>query len=294
MPGLLYGSVRCFSSTSLASKSACSIVKPVHHLVKIDKSKLTSRFPEMKYEKNDIRSPAFKPIAVAQDRGKEHYLNTLQPDLLLLNYSHGAKVEEGLKTRQWDGTSPYHINRKARLPRGSKAQLPNINVIDWKNIPQLDNIVLNCYVSEAKDNSLLAISAALQLQQITGVKPNAIYSKSDVPNWKLRKGRQMGAKVVLKGRPMYQFLSTLTEIVMPRIREYKGINESSGSRFGSVSLGLSSEDVKFFPEIDLNQDLWPATFGMHINFNTTAQNDLQAKSVISGFQVPFNNSPKEV
>lgn len=287
-------SCRHFSQSTHTGKSACSLVKPVHHLVKIDKSKLSPRFPELNFAKNDIRSPGFKPIATHQDRSRDYYLNTVQSDILLINYSHGSETKQGLKRREWDGSSPYHINRSTKNPRGSKAQLPDIHPINWKNVPDITSIVLNCYVSEARDNPLLAISATLQLQQITGIKPKPVYSKSDVPVWKIRKGHHMGAKVELKGRPMSQFLSTLTEIVMPRIREYKGIGNSSGSRFGSVSLGLTPSDVKFFPEIDANQDLWPVTFGMHININTTAQTDEQARTLISAFQVPFHNNLKEI
>lgn len=284
---------RPFSTTSAAKKSACSLVKPVHHLVKIDKSKLSPRFPELKYAKNDIRSPAFMPVTTHQDRVHEHYLNTVQADLLLINYSHTFKGEVGLKNRPWDGSSPYHINRSPKKPIGIKSQLPNLHPIKWHNIPEIDNVVLNCYVNEAKENQLFAISAALQLQQITGCKPKALYSKSDVPSWKVRRGHQMGAKVVLKGRPMSQFLSTLTEIVMPRIREYKGISNRSGNGYGSISFGLTSEDVKFFPEIDANQDLWPKTFGMHINIDTSSQTDSQARTLISSLQIPFHGTEKK-
>lgn len=284
--------VRPFSSTAVTCKSACSLVKPVHHLVKIDKSKLSPRFPELKYSKNDIRSPAFKPVATHHDRLAGHYYNTLESDLLLINYSHGAGVKTGLKNRQWDGSSPYHINREPKKPKGSAVQFPDIVPVKWHNIPNIESIVLNCYVKDAKENQLLPITAALQLQQITGVKPQSVYAKTDVPSWRVRKGTQMGAKVELKGRPLSQFLSTLTEIVMPRIREYKGISNKSGSRFGSISFGLTSEDVKFFPEINANQDLWPRTFGMHININTSAQTDVQARTLISGFGIPFYGPEK--
>ncbi|CCE62347.1 hypothetical protein TPHA_0C01920 [Tetrapisispora phaffii CBS 4417] len=288
-----YNLCRGFFTGSALAKSACSIVKPVHHLVKIDKAKLSPRFPELNFNKNDIRSPAFKPVAVCQDRGQEHYLNTLQSDLLLMTYSHGKKKIEGLKRRPWDGTSPYHLNRRTKNPKGSKSQLPDVNPIDWKNIPNIESVVLNCYVSQAKENPLLAISASLQLQQITGVKPIPLYSRTDVPSWKVRKGNHMGAKVELKGRPMTQFLLTLSEIVLPRIREYKGISNTSGNKFGSISFGLTPSDVRFFPEIDSNQDLWPVSFGMHININTSAQTDAQARTLISGFQIPFNGSKNQ-
>lgn len=279
--------IRQLHSTSSASKAACSLVKPVHHLVKIDKSKLSPRFPELKYKKNDIRSPAFKPVATHQDRVREHYFNTLQSDILLMNYEHNSEVQQGLKLREWDGSSPYHVNREPKKPKGSRAQLPDIKPVTWKNIPDIESVVINCYVRDAKENQLYPITAALQLQQITGCKPNSLFAKTDVPAWKVRRGTQMGAMVTLKGRPMNQFLSTLTEIVLPRIREYKGISRHTGNRFGGLSFGMTKDEVRFFPEIDANQDLWPLTFGMHININTTSQNDAQARTLVSGFGFPF-------
>ncbi|SCU85255.1 LADA_0D06502g1_1 [Lachancea dasiensis] len=284
--------VRGFSTSQGTYKSACSLVKPVHHLVKVDKSKLSPRFEGLKYDKNDIRSPAFRPVATHQDRVSDYYHDTLQSDLLLINYSHKAEVKKGVKNRTWDYSSPYHVNRQVRKPKGSEIQLPDIKPIKWHNIPAIESVVINCYVKEARENQLLPISAGLQLQQLTGCKPRPVYSRTDVPTWKVRRGTHMGAKVELKGRPMAQFLSTLTEIVLPRKREYKGISNKSGSRFGSISFGLTSEDVKFFPEIESNQDLWPKTFGMHININSSAQNDVQARTLISAFGLPFHGPEK--
>lgn len=277
---------RAFSSTSGAGKAACSLVKPVHHLVRIDKNKLSPRFPDLKYEKTDVRSPGYRPQEVCGDRVRDFYHSTLRQDMLLINYRHGQEVERGLKKREWDGSSPYHLNRPLKKPQGSMAQLPDIKPVKWHNVPWLENVTINCFVKEAKENELMAVSAALQLQQITGAKPKPIYSKTDVPTWKLRKGHQMGAKVVLTGYEMSQFLSTLTEIVLPRIREYKGV-KPNGDRFGGISFGMTSSDVRFFPEIDANQDLWPKTFGMHVNINTTAQNTAQAVTLLSGLQFPF-------
>ncbi|CCK68098.1 mitochondrial 54S ribosomal protein uL5m KNAG_0A04210 [Huiozyma naganishii CBS 8797] len=290
LPGQLRGLVRAkqFSFVSTRNKSACSLVKPVHHLVKIDKSKLSPRFPDLQYEKTDIRSPAFRPTEVRQDRVHEHYLNTLQSDLLLINYKHNDTIKQGLSRRAWDESSPYHINRSSKRPRGSKAPLPNVHPVKWDNIPKIESIVINCFVKDARDNETFAIGAALQLQQITGCKPSVIYSKSDVPTWKIRKGNQMGAKVELTGLAMNQFLTTLTEIVLPRIREYKGISVTSGDTFGNIAFGLTANDVKFFPEIDSNQDLWPKTFGFHVTIKTNAETDDRARTLISAFQLPFN------
>ncbi|KAH3902117.1 probable 54S ribosomal protein L7, mitochondrial [Saccharomycodes ludwigii] len=284
--------IRSFSTCSKFSKAACSIVQPVHHKVKINKLKLTPRFPELKYEKNDIRSPRFKPTVTHQDRVKEHYYNTLQSDLLLINYKHNTSIVKGSKIRKWDGSSPYHINRPPARPAGLTNETPDIKPISPHNIPEITGIVINCYVSDSKENQLLPIAAKLQLQQITGVKPETLYAKTDVPSWGVRRGNPMGAKVILKGRPLSQFISTLTEIVLPRIREYKGIRETSGDKNGNIAFGLTPEDVKYFPEIDANHDLWPKTFGMHITMQTSAQTDEHAKTLISGLGFPFTNTKR--
>lgn len=278
---------RAFSSSSMYGKAACSQVQPVHHLVKIDKSRLSPRFPELKFDKSDVRSPSYRPREVCSDRVMSFYHSTVESDMLLINYVHGEQVSKGLKKREWDGSSPYHINRPLKKPKGSTAQLPDIKPVRWGNVPWLESVTLNCFVKDARDNELMAISAALQLQQITGVKPKNVYSKTDIPTWKVRRGHHMGAKVMLTGYEMSQFLTTLTEIVLPRIREYKGIKLTSGDRFGGISFGLNSNDVRFFPEIDANQDLWPKTFGMHVNINTTAQTDAQARTLLSSLQFPF-------
>ncbi|AAS50660.2 ABL111Cp [Eremothecium gossypii ATCC 10895] len=279
---------RAFSTSQYMEKAACSLVKPVHHLVKIDKSKLSPRFPELKYPKSDIRSPGFRPQETHQDRVREHYLNTLQDDLLLMNYEHNAEVKKGLKQREWDGSSPFHVNRAPRKPKGSVRQHPDIKPVNWENVPEIESVVINCYVNQAKENPFLAIGAAMQLQQITGRKPTSLYAKKDMPSFKVRRGTHMGAMIELKGRPMSQFLSTLTEIVLPRIREYKGISNKSGNGFGGISFGLTKDDVKYFPELAASPDLWPNTFGMHININTSAQTDSRARTLLSGFGLPFH------
>lgn len=278
---------RTFVVSCRLGKSACSIVPPVHHLVQIDKQRLSPKLAALQLGPGDPRSASFRPQETRPDRVRRHYETTLAPDLLLMCYEHEADTRPGLKRREWDGTSPYHINRPLRAPKGSKAARPDIHPVKWSNIPELEKIVINCFVNDAKENQHLAIAAALQLQQITGVKPKAIYSKTDVPTWRLRRGQQMGAKVVLTGVRMSQFLSTLTEIVLPRIREYRGIPLSSGDTLGNISFGLTHENVRFFPELDANPDLWPRIFGMQINLCTSAQSDEHARRLLSGLQLPF-------
>ncbi|KGK37515.1 hypothetical protein JL09_g3335, partial [Pichia kudriavzevii] len=254
-------SIRQFSSTCAVSKVGCAQVKPVHHKVKIIKKFLSPRFPELKLDPYDIRSPKFKPYLTHPDRVEDHYFNSLQSDLLLINYRHGQQPVYGNKRRQWDMTSPYHLNRPLRKPRGQVVPSATIHPRTYDNVPVLEGVTLNCFVKDAKLYPAQAISAALQLQQITGVKPTPIYAKTNVPNWKLRPGMKMGAKVTLHGRDASQFVSTLTELVLPRIRDFYGISNKSGDRYGNIAFGLSGEHVKLFPEIENNQDSWPQSFG---------------------------------
>lgn len=284
--------VRHFSSTAVANKVGCAQVKPVHHKVRIVKKFLSPRFSELKLEAHDIRSPKFKPYLTHQDRVEEHYYNTLQSDLLLINYRHGQEPIYGNKRRQWDMSSPYHLNRPLRKPKGQVVPSPTIAPKTDRNVPVLEGVTLNCYVKDAKLYPAQAIGAYLQLQQITGVKPTAIFAKTNVPNWKLRPGMKMGAKVTLHGRDASQFVSTLTEIVLPRMREFYGISNRSGDRYGNIAFGITGEDVKLFPEIENNQDAWPQNFGFDITLHTSAQTDADARILLSGLGFPFTGNER--
>ncbi|QPG74553.1 hypothetical protein FOA43_001884 [Brettanomyces nanus] len=282
-----FNSRRTFSTTAAAFKVGCAMVKPVHHKVKIRKKFLSPRFPELKIDPSDIRSPKYKPYLTQPDRVKDYYHNTLKSDLLLVGYRHDQVKVEGVKRRQWDMTSPYHLNRPLRKPRGQVVPSPDIQPRDWRNVPQFETITLNCWVKEAKLKPQMAIAGSLQLQQMTGCKTKPIYAKTNVPTWKVRPGMKMGAKVTLAGKYASQFLTTLTEIVLPRIRDFKGISNKAGDRYGNIAFGLQPEHIKFFPEIENNQDSWPQTFGVDITLHTSAQTDADARILLSALGIPF-------
>lgn len=284
--------VRAFSTSVVASKAACAQVKPVHHKVRIVKKNLSPRFPELKLPTWDIRSPRFRPHLTHHDRVADHFYNTLESDLLLINYRQGQQSIYGNKRRQWDMTSPYHLNRPLRKPKGQIVPSPTIAPRDYTNVPKLEAVTLNCFVKDAKLYPAQAIAATLQLQQITGVKPTSIFAKTNVPNWKLRPGMKMGAKVTLYERDASQFVSTLTEIVLPRIGDFYGISNRSGDRCGNIAFGLSSEHIKLFPEIENNQDAWPLNFGFDITLHTSAQTDAEARILLSGLGFPFTGSER--
>lgn len=285
--------IRSSFHTSAASyKASVSIKKPVHHTVKFRNAQVSDRYRELLIPKNDIESRAFRPTAVCPDRIEDYQTNTIDSDMLLITYFHRGVDKKGQKFREWDGTSPYHINRTVKPPRGTVVETPNIKKRDVSTIPRITAISLNCFVKEGRENSDAVIPALLQLQQITGVKAEHVYSKTNVPTWKLRTGILIGSKVTIKGRPMNQFLSTLTEIVLPRSKTFQGISNAAGDRYGNITFGLTSADVRSFPEIEGNQDLWPRTFGMDVTIHTSAQVDPEARTLLSSYGFLFSGKEK--
>lgn len=281
-----------FHSSATASKAGVSIVKPVHHTVKYRKAQISDRYRDLLIPKNDIKSRSFRPTAVCPDRVADYQFNTLDSDMLLITYNHRGSDQAGQKVRQWDGTSPYHINRPPRPPRGTVVETKDIKQRDVSTIPRITEISINCFVKEGRENSDAVIPALLQLQQLTSVKPTQVYSKTNVPTWRLRPGLLIGGKVSLKGRPMSQFLSTLTEIVLPRSKTFTHVSNASGDHNGNIAFGLTPQDVRFFPEIEGNQDLWPRTFGMDVTIHTTAQVDPEARTLVSAYGILFQGKEK--
>lgn len=279
--------IRAFSQGTALCRAGYSTVDPVHHLVPINKTALKPRYREVLIPKDDIESVGFKPVDICQDRVQEHYYNTVQPDLMLQQYEHGATVVEGNKNQSWGRHSPYALYRNMKRPKGLGRATRDVHPIGPRNVPELSAISINCYNSDALEESWLNISTRLQFAQITNVKAKQTYNKSNILPWKVREGKPCGAKVELTGRDMTQFVSTLTELVLPRIRTFQGIKNTSGDNGGNITFGLDPEDVKFFPEIENFQELFPNLFGFHITFKTTARTDEQARILLSAMGLPF-------
>ena len=280
---------RAFSSGSRLLRTGYSTVEPVHHLVKIRKARLKPKYQPLVIPKTEVESVGYRPTEICQDRVEEHYENTLKLDLLLHYYKHEAKTIEGEKKRSWGTDSPYALYRTLKKPKGLVRPTQDIHPIGPSNVPKLVGISINSYNSEALEEGWLNISLRLQLAQITNVKPKQLYNKSNILQWRCRVGRPCGSKVELTGRDMTQFVSTLTELVLPRVRTFQGIKNTSGDGSGNISFGLLPEDVKYFPEIENFQELFPNLFGFHITFKTTARTDEQARVLLSAMGFPFYN-----
>jgi len=152
-------------------------------------------------------------------------------------------------------------------------------------IPRLEKIVLNMGLGSDKDNPK-AIDAALeQLAQIAGQKPIITKAKKSVANFKVRQGMNIGAKVTLRGDRMYYFMDKLMNIVLPRVRDFRGVSDTSFDGRGNYAMGVKEQLI--FPEI--NYDDVDKVRGMDIVFVTSAKTDEEAREMLKLFGMPFTN-----
>ena len=284
-------SLRLLSTSSNLLKGY-STVEPVHHLVKVKKLTLGKRFDDLKLSKDDVRRPSFKPKDIYQDRVAEHYHNTLASDLMLNLYQHDVETVVGSKKRKWDPSSPYSALRQLRKPKGHTRAQKDVHPMAPKRIPQLTGISLNLYNKDALEYPWANVSSRVLLAQLTNVKPKVLRNKSNVLQWKVRAGKVCGCKVELQGREMHRFLTTLTELVLPRLRSFQGIKESSGDHNGNITFGLQPDDVKYFPEVENFAELFPNLWGFHITLKTSAETDSQAQTLLSSLGFPFYKESK--
>ncbi len=153
--------------------------------------------------------------------------------------------------------------------------------------PKLEKIVINQGMGQAIADKKLIEVAQQELTTITGQKAVQTKSTKDISNFKLRKGMPIGVRVTLRGDKMYEFLERLIAVALPRIRDFKGINEKFDGR-GNYTLGIKEQII--FPEIEI--DKITKLFGMEITFVTTAGTDEEAYALLQQFGLPFKNGKK--
>ncbi|MGI5918105.1 MAG: 50S ribosomal protein L5 [Christensenellales bacterium] len=156
----------------------------------------------------------------------------------------------------------------------------------YKNImqvPKLEKIVINMGLGDTKDNPKSLDSAVADLAVISGQKPVVTKAKKSVANFKVREGMKIGAKVTLRGNRMYEFADRLMSIVLPRVRDFRGVSPTSFDGRGNFALGLKEQLV--FPEIVY--DNVDKIRGMDIVFVTTAKTDEEARELLTLLGMPF-------
>jgi large subunit ribosomal protein L5 len=156
-------------------------------------------------------------------------------------------------------------------------------------VPRLEKICLNRGVNGAVNDKKLVEIALDEMSQISGQKAVATISKKDISNFKLRKAMPIGARVTLRGEKMFEFLDRLIATALPRVRDFKGVNEKSFDGRGNYTLGITEQII--FPEIDI--DKVNKITGLDITFVTTAQTNEEAYELLKELGIPFRNSKKE-
>ena len=150
-------------------------------------------------------------------------------------------------------------------------------------VPRLDKVVLNMGLGEAIQNAKVMDSAVAELTTIAGQKPVVTKSRKAIANFKLRENMAIGCMVTLRGERMYEFLDRMTNLALPRVRDFRGVSDRAFDGRGNYSLGLREQII--FPEINL--DKIDKVKGLTISIITTARTDNDAKMLLKALGMPF-------
>ncbi|MDY6064889.1 MAG: 50S ribosomal protein L5 [Finegoldia sp.] len=156
----------------------------------------------------------------------------------------------------------------------------------YKNImqvPKLEKIVLNVGLGSSKDNPKAVENTVNEIAKITGQAPIVTKSKKSIANFKLREGMNVGVKVTLRGKKMYDFLDKFINISLPRVRDFRGVSDKSFDGRGNYAVGIKEQLI--FPEIDYDEI--DQIRGMDVVIVTTANTDEEAKSLLAEMGMPF-------
>ncbi len=156
-------------------------------------------------------------------------------------------------------------------------------------VPRLVKICLNQGVKGSVSDKKLIDDAVKEMTMVSGQKAVPTLSKKDISNFKLRKNMPIGARVTLRGQKMFEFLDRLVSISLPRVRDFKGINEKAFDGYGNYTFGITEQII--FPEIDI--DKVGRISGMDITFVTTARTNEEAYELLKELGMPFKNIKRD-
>jgi len=197
----------------------------------------------------------------------------------------GAKPQEEVRERE---AARHSARETPRLKQRFQQEIaPALRKeLELKNpmaVPHLDKIVVNVGVGEATQNAKVLDPAVNELTQITGQKPVITRARKSIAAFKVRAGQPIGAMVTLRGDRMYEFFDRLVNVVLPRVRDFRGVSTKSFDGRGNYTLGL--HDQLIFPEIDYARV--DKLKGMNVTIVTTAPSDDQARSLLRHLGMPF-------
>ncbi len=155
-------------------------------------------------------------------------------------------------------------------------------------VPKIEKICINQGIGAATQDKKLVDNALAELTLIAGQKAVPTKARNSISNFKLREGMPIGARVTLRNERMFEFMDRLIAVALPRVRDFRGINDKSFDGRGNYSMGVTEHII--FPEIDL--DKVSKITGMDITFVTTAQTDAEAFQLLKLMGLPFKNQQK--
>jgi large subunit ribosomal protein L5 len=206
---------------------------------------------------------------MAKDKDKKGSKESAQEQKAPAQAHHSAKERPRLRSKFEKEVAP--------------ALLKELELNNTMAVPRLNKIVVNMGMGEATQNSKVLDPAVNELGQITGQKPIITKAKKSIAAFKVREGQAIGTMVTLRGDRMYEFFDRLVNIVLPRVRDFKGVSTKSFDGRGNYTLGL--HDQLIFPEISYEKV--DKQKGMNVTIVTTAANDNQARMLLKHLGMPF-------
>jgi len=186
--------------------------------------------------------------------------------------------------------SEYNLRYKQKYQKEVVQKL--MDEFQYKSVmevPRLEKICINQGLGDAVADKKIIDAAVRDLSSITGQKAVVTKARKSVSNFKLREGMPIGARVTLRNERMYEFLDRLISVALPRVRDFRGINDKSFDGKGNYSFGVTEQII--FPEIDI--DKIDKVMGMNITFVTSAKTDKEAMSLLAALGLPFKNQKTE-
>lgn len=163
------------------------------------------------------------------------------------------------------------------------ALMQQFNYSTVMQVPKLQKICINQGIGDATGDKKLIDNAATELTMIAGQKAVPTIARKSVSNFKLREGMPIGVRVTLRGERMYEFLDRFITVALPRVRDFRGVNDKSFDGRGNYSMGITEQII--FPEIDI--DKVNKIMGMDISFVTSASTDAEAYALLKELGIPF-------
>ena len=150
-------------------------------------------------------------------------------------------------------------------------------------VPSLEKIVINCGLGSAADDQKVLDEVSSKIAKITGQRPIITKARAAIASFNIREGQKIGIRVTLRGKKMYDFFEKFVSVVLPRLRDFRGVPQNSFDKRGNYSVGLKEIDV--FPEVEVvkgNKET-----GLEVTFVTTAKDDEKAKKLLEALGMPF-------